>query len=294
MQADPVIWEVINKQFCSFKVVLRDQKGRFCRNEYNVTGLCNRASCPLANSRYATVREENGVIYLYIKTIERAHSPKNLWEKIELHHTYTGALNQIDEHLMHWPASQVHRVKQRLTRLHQYLIRMKKLLAKPSLRVTPIKKKYLRREDAREKKALVAAKLDFAIKKELLERLKNKVYGGLYNFSEKVFNEVMDEEGNNEVTYVEASDELEGELENDLSNELDQESYEESDDDDGAMDMEDSNENFARIKDNFSSADIKKRKRDSAIKASNKRKNTAAKVEIEYEHEQDMQPTTSR
>jgi hypothetical protein len=81
---------------------VRSNKGQnFCRSEHNVTGLCNRQSCPLANSSYATVRSHptKETIYLYIKTIERCHLPSKMWEKIKLSNNYEKALAQIDERL---------------------------------------------------------------------------------------------------------------------------------------------------------------------------------------------------
>ena len=165
----------------------RDKK-QFCKHPYSTTGLCNRSSCPLANSKYATVREENGRIHLYVKTVERAHSPKNLWEKIYLSRNYTKALAQLDEHLAYFPKAQIHRNKQRLTKIHQYLLRMRKLKLREingrKAKLTRVHRKVEQREERREKKALVAAKIESNIEKELVERLAKGTYGDIYNFPE--------------------------------------------------------------------------------------------------------------
>lgn len=215
MQHDEVIWQVINQHHCSFKAKVpghtrgkRDkaQKQTFCRNKKNVTGLCNRSSCPLANSRYATIVEDHGTCFLYIKTIERAHTPNRLWEKIELSANYSHALAAIDEHLEHFPKFQIHKCKQRLTKITQYLIRMRKLKLKVRSKLVGIHKKVERREARREAKAAVAAKLEKSIEKELLERLKQGTYGGIYNFPLQEYEKALDKE---EV------EELENELEDD-------------------------------------------------------------------------------
>ncbi|CAE5958335.1 unnamed protein product [Arabidopsis arenosa] len=246
MQHDEVIWQVIRHKHCSYMAKI--ETGIFCRNQYNVTGICNRSSCPLANSRYATIRDHDGVFYLYMKTIERAHMPKNLWERVKLPVNYEMALEMIDKHLLYWPKLLQHKVKQRLTKMTQMRIRMRKLALKTREAVIPMPRRQIKREARREIKALNAAVLDKAIENELLERLKTGIYPtDIYNFSQRAFDKLInkeielnqeveeEEEEEGVVEYVEGDDELEAEEEEDMedfSGLPSKESYLEGDDHD--------------------------------------------------------------
>lgn len=136
----------------------------FCRNEYNVTGFCSKQSCPLANSRYATVREHEGLSAIFVSCQSESHRTT-----LQVYYTYTSRRSsvrirrrtcgkrfscrittrrllsrcahysvgnicrlltrqtQIDKELVHWPNFMIHKCKQRITKITQYLIKMRRL-----------------------------------------------------------------------------------------------------------------------------------------------------------------------
>ncbi|CAB4254119.1 similar to Saccharomyces cerevisiae YAL025C MAK16 Essential nuclear protein, constituent of 66S pre-ribosomal particles [Maudiozyma barnettii] len=292
--SDEIVWQVINQSFCSHRI--KSPSGQtFCRDPYNVTGLCTRQSCPLANSKYATVRSDKGRIYLYMKTPERAHTPAKLWERIKLSKNYSKALQQIDEHLLYWSKFFQHKCKQRFTKLTQVAITERRMTLREEERhYVGVAPKVKRREENRERKALAAAKIEKAIEKELLDRLKSGAYGDKpLNVDEKIWKKVMgkleDENEDEELEDEELEEESDdGEVEyvadeanadyvsvEDLQKWLADSDAEQSSDEESESDISDS--------DSDADEGSKKRKKTKAPKSKR------PKVEIEFEEEREVQ-----
>lgn len=242
-----------------------------------------------------------------MKTAERAHMPNRWWERIKLSKNYNKALAQIDHHLQYWQKFLQHKCKQRLTRLTQVAITERRLaLNEEERHLVGVKPKLKRREENRERKALAAAKIEKAIEKELLERLKSGAYGDKpLNVDENIWKKVL-----GKVDEVEQEEEFDDDDEEEV--ELESEEEEDEDDmgeveyvedsgEDDLVDMEDLEKWLDDSSDNESESESegesdddeegegssKKRKADDT--KTKQKKKRRPRVEIEYEEEEPIQ-----
>jgi protein MAK16 len=106
--------------------------------------------------------------------------PNRLWHKIRLNSNYSKALDQIDRHLEFWPKFLVHKAKQRLTKIMQYVTRARKLKENSKSNLI-INHQKLKRDNKRENKAKMAARCERTIETDIISRLNSGIYGDIYS-----------------------------------------------------------------------------------------------------------------
>ena len=243
----------------------------------------------MANSRYSTVYEEKGVCYLKMKTAERAHTPKDLWESVKLDPSYNKALEQIDTELQYWPKFLVHKCKQRFTRLRQILVKRRKIKLEGSAEYRIVSHKAERRENIRLAKTTKSAMIENQVKNGLLENLKNNKYRGIYNVNKKEFEKAFENENEQEQVDEEFNEEdYEPGYINDFSDEgeddddIEQEENERKDSDDIDDIFNQNNKDVDKGKESDeNNEEINKKNK----KIGKKRKKPKYEIEVEQERE---------
>jgi len=223
-----------------------------------------------------------------MKTAERAHTPKELWESIKLDPSYNKALEQIDEELKYWPNFLKHKCKQRFTRLRQILIKRKKMKLEGRAEYRVVSHKAEKREKTRLVKAEKSAVIENHIVDGLLKNLKNGKYDDIYNINHKIFDRVLEseklveqnEEDFNEEDYDKgyiedfSDEEEENEGDDDYENEENEDNINDNEDDEKKGDGE--------IDDIFKSDETKKKDNSKKNKKTGKKRK---RINIEYEKE---------
>ena len=243
-----------------------------------MTGLCNRNSCPLSNSRYATVYENKGICYLKIKTPERAHTPKLLWESIKLDPSYNKALEQIEKELEFFPKFLKHKCKQRFTRLRQVLVKSRKMKLEGSEEYQIVSRKAEKREKSRLVKAEKSAVIESHIAQELLKNLKEGKYDDIYNINKNIRDKIMEKE-----TIVDEGIKEEDYDENDFDKGY-IEDFSEDDYENEEEEFEEKEEDKNEVDEIFKKEDKKEDKKDKTLGKKTKRNKKNIEYENEYEN----------
>ena len=243
-----------------------------------MTGLCNRNSCPLSNSRYATVYENKGICYLKIKTPERAHTPKLLWESIKLDPSYNKALEQIEKELEFFPKFLKHKCKQRFTRLRQVLVKSRKMKLEGSEEYQIVSRKAEKREKRRLVKAEKSAVIESHIAQELLKNLKEGKYDDIYNINKNIRDKIMEKE-----TIVDEGIKEEDYDENDFDKGY-IEDFSEDDYENEEEEFEEKEEDKNEVDEIFKKEDKKEDKKDKTLGKKTKRNKKNIEYENEYEN----------
>ena len=229
-----------------------------------------------------------------MKTAERAHTPKDLWESVKLDPSYNKALEQIDTELQYWPKFLVHKCKQRFTRLRQILIKRRKIKLEGSAEYRVVSHKAERREGTRYEKISKSAMFENEVKNGLLQNLKNDKYKGIYNIDKNEFDKILEKEGEQEQLnedfdeedyepgYINDFSDEEGEDDDNNDNSQEENNGKNSEDDiDDIFNQKNKDENISDKDNDENSEDIKKNNK----KTGKKRKRVKYEIEVEREHE---------